>query len=231
MKDVPLKVNNVDTFDSSDWNQVYEDIKNFINSSGQAALSGGNTAQTSRAIKNYAARSDFYTASGSDAIILTPMAGFKTPARYYDGMRVRFRTVSLSFSFITVNVGGLGAVSVHPYDGGGPWLDAEDVFQAGEGIELKYNAALNVFEQVLGWVDGSFVQHGSDVANASPSTTTISFVSGAWGTTTPSIIVTPIAADRLDVYVYEVFPAFFRVRNKLGSPVSFAWSAFGKYQG
>lgn len=97
---------------AAEWNQVPSEIQNVIESLG-ISLSGADLEQLGKAIAGYVANGDFYTDSGvSDAYVLTPVGLKKSPPAYTDGSRIRFYAGNSNTGASTVNVGGLGVVSI-----------------------------------------------------------------------------------------------------------------------
>lgn len=97
---------------ASEWNQVPSEIQNVIESLG-VALSGADLNQLGKAIAGYVANGDFYVDSGvSDAYVLSPVGLKKSPPAYTNGSKIRFYAGNSNTGASTVNVGGLGVVSI-----------------------------------------------------------------------------------------------------------------------
>ena len=100
-----------------DLNRLRAESDNPIIGSGQTP-STSDQQQTHRAIAIYAAGGDFYTDSGAvNAYVLTPVGAKVSPSSYFDGMRIRFLPDTSNNSASTVNVNGIGAVSIKRPDG------------------------------------------------------------------------------------------------------------------
>ena len=141
MKDVPLKVNSVDTLDASDWNDVYGDLRNFL-LAYDLTLSGVDLDQTGEAMTMASALAASYSVAGtSNAILLSPGLGRLAPGQYYDGMMVHFvAALDTVAGAVTVNVGGLGAVTVVPEGFFSSDMPGAGLLLAGFRVALQYHA-------------------------------------------------------------------------------------------
>lgn len=136
-----------------DLNGYSAENNNLILGSGQA-LNTADNQQTHKAVAVYAAGGDFYTDSGSATAYVLGAVGAKVaPPVYFDGMRVRFIANTTNTGAATINVAGLGAVSLYldgaVVSGGG--------IQAGELIEAVYLTTLTGFTVVSPRIYGGYV--------------------------------------------------------------------------
>lgn len=91
--------------------------KNLIESSGQT-LSDSVNDQVAKAVATYTAVADSYVDSGSaNAYVLAPQTGFKAPAAYKNGMKIRFKATNPNTGASTVNVNGFGVKDLKKEDG------------------------------------------------------------------------------------------------------------------
>ena len=105
------------TFDASEANNLMDEGKNLVTSSGQT-LVDSDSEQSAKAVALYVARADYYTDSGTaNAYVLTPQSPFKAPQAYSEGMRVRFTPLSANTGAATINVNGIGIKDLVGRDG------------------------------------------------------------------------------------------------------------------
>lgn len=153
------------------WNEVATELQNVIISTG-AALSGGDLAQVGKAIANYVAYGDFYTVGGSaNAITLTSTGVLYSITSYVNGDRVRFEAASNNTTGVTINVNGIGVVSLLAADGSAL---AADRIVAGQKYEACYDSTSSAFflmvpfakETLNGYLYGlTIANNGSDPTN------------------------------------------------------------------
>lgn len=106
----------VTSFDEILYNNFARAFKNAITDSGQA-IDATNT-QMSKALANYAHVSNYYTENGAvNAYNLVSINNFKGLTALTIGSEVRFRATNANTTASTVNVNGLGAVSIKQADG------------------------------------------------------------------------------------------------------------------
>lgn len=129
---------------AAEWNQMPAELQNVIEGVG-LTLSGVDLNQLGQAIADYVAKSTFFTSSGpANAYVLTPIAGFQGPTSLVDGMIVRFvPNVDGSGGAVTVNVNGLGAVSVTNEDGS--LTSSAREFNTGFMNTLRYDSGTGTF--------------------------------------------------------------------------------------
>lgn len=143
MRNLPHKVTG-DDLTADEFNDIPEEEENLITSTGQT-LSAGDLHQIAKAVATYAAVGDFYNDSGSaNAYVLSPLASFLAPVKYWDGMRVRFRISHTNTGPATVNVNSLGIKAIVKEDGV-TQLSAGDL-PIGEHGELIFHADIDSFE-------------------------------------------------------------------------------------
>lgn len=103
-------------FTATEANSELGEVMNMVLKSGQALdLTGTDLVQFSDAMGNYTSAADFYTATGTDTYILSPIVSdvtFDAPTQYIDGMSVRAFIANPNTGASTINVGSLGAKSV-----------------------------------------------------------------------------------------------------------------------
>ena len=101
----------------SEWNQL-QDINNLISSAGLTA-DVNDLNQISKAVANYSAVGNYYNDNGTaNNYTLSPIDNFKAPAKYFEGMSVRFITTNANTTTTPViNVAGLGGKNIIRTDG------------------------------------------------------------------------------------------------------------------
>jgi len=141
------------------------DLNGFKNENNNAivaaglSLNTGDNEQTGQAMTIHTAGSDFYTATGTDTYVLTPVAigvGFQGPAAYFNGMRVRTFIGNANTAASTVNVAGLGAKNVFNIGAavvGGVLVD---------NVELVFDSSNDRFNLIRSGDDGGG-QRGLDI--------------------------------------------------------------------
>ncbi len=100
------------TCEDVDLNGFKEENNNLITGSSQT-LDTADRDQTHKAVAYYSAVGDFYIDSGiANAYVLSPAANRIVPLAYVTGMKIRFLVGNNNTGASTVNVGGLGVVSL-----------------------------------------------------------------------------------------------------------------------
>jgi hypothetical protein len=102
---------------AAEWDEVASEIQNVIESTG-ITLSGADLNQLGKAIAAYAAGGDFYLDTGAaDAYVLSTVGAKSAPPAYFNGMRIRFVAGNTNTGASTVNIAGLGVVSLKDANG------------------------------------------------------------------------------------------------------------------
>lgn len=114
MKQIPVQADGITALSATDFNQIPREEENAILSSGQI-LTETDVEQLSKCIAVYAGQGDFYTDTGfSNTYVLAVLGSQKSPPTYTIGMTIRFKpNFSNNSTACTVNVAGLGAVSIN----------------------------------------------------------------------------------------------------------------------
>jgi len=118
MKQVPTKVDGVDSLSVTEFNPNQDELENAVTASDQT-LDGLNTNQLGEAMSRYGSGgADFYQDSGAvNAYILTGVGSFIKPAVYFDGMSVKFYTANTNTGPSTINVASIGVKDLVLTDG------------------------------------------------------------------------------------------------------------------
>jgi len=135
-----------DSFLASEWSQANDELNNVISSRG-IALSGGDLAQSSKAIANAVSNNDAYIDGGAvNAYVLSTIGSQPGPTAYLDKMRIRFTATNANTaSPVTVNVNGLGLKNLEREDGS----DLSDGEISSSGItEAYYDDGAGVFKKI-----------------------------------------------------------------------------------
>lgn len=125
--------------------------QNAVETSGQTVDATGpntddpNKFQLAEAMNRYAAVGTFYVDSGAaDAYVLTGIGSFKAITAYIDGMEARFRPANNNTgAAATINISGIGVVSLTLPDGSNPPLGA---ILNTKDLKTRYNAGSTRFE-------------------------------------------------------------------------------------
>lgn len=137
---------------ADEFNQVPSEIQNAIESAG-ITLSSGDLEQFVKAVAHYAANSTFYTDSGSStAYVLTPIGTNFSPPAYVDGLKVEFEIGNTNTDTATIDVDGLGAITITDSDTVG-------LLVAGTIVRFRYSDSTAEFVRV-----SSSVSQGNLVA-------------------------------------------------------------------
>lgn len=116
MQDIATKVEG-SQLTAAEFNQIPSEIENAITSTGQT-LTNVDVRQLVKAIAIYAAKGDFYSATGTaDVIALSPVSQMQAPTAYHLGMRIRFIATADNTGPVTISVGTLGTVSLYNNEG------------------------------------------------------------------------------------------------------------------
>ena len=117
MADVPVQTASSE-LQFSEFNNLTEGLRNYINSTSQTA-SSGDTNQYAKSAAEYAASGWFYTDSGAaDAYVLTNIGTLKSPNAYVVGELISFRAANASTgAAVTVNVATKGVKNIKKADG------------------------------------------------------------------------------------------------------------------
>ncbi|MCA6484091.1 MAG: hypothetical protein IM547_01660 [Chitinophagaceae bacterium] len=136
MQIIPTKVDGVSTLPASEFNQIPLEITNAITNAG-ITPSILDTNQLSKTFANNSAAGAYYVDSGgANAKVLSRAVGITT---YAVGTRVRFiNLVANTSGTVTVNVNGIGAVTLYAIDGA-PLLPGS--LQAGRMYEITYTGS------------------------------------------------------------------------------------------
>ena len=151
MRNLSNKANTVDTLSDAEWNQAYNELKNLVTASGQtlddAAGPDNDLFMAARSILIHALAGPSYSDGGvANSFVLTATrAGFRQPTAYEDGMAVRFQAANTNTGACTINVAGLGSISLTVAGGGAL---ASSAITAGNFVIAEYNSANNRFEVV-----------------------------------------------------------------------------------
>ncbi len=138
MKNIPVKVNNIDSLDADEFNPNQNELENAVSTTGQT-LAEANEFQLPEAMARYAATGGvFYEDSGAaDAYILTKLGSFIVPAIYLDGALAVFKIGNDSTGASTINYAGIGVKNLTLPDG----TDISTQMVAGEYAATRYNLA------------------------------------------------------------------------------------------
>jgi hypothetical protein len=122
MRDIPIKVDGVDTLAADDWNAQNSERENAVNSVGLTLDPAGgpdtDLNMLSKTMAGYANAANVYTDSGAaDAYVLAIATLIKTVNKYHDNMSVFFKVGNTNTGASTVNVAGLGIKSITFPDG------------------------------------------------------------------------------------------------------------------
>ncbi len=143
MRNIPTKVDGVDTLPAEEFNEFASETENAILASGQI-LSAGTTDLLGKAMTMHAASSDFYTDSGTaDSYVLTPVAAFNAPFQLTEGLRIGWLPGNTNTGASTVNVAGLGVKNIVK-SAAASALDAGDLV-LNEYAEARYDAGSDTF--------------------------------------------------------------------------------------
>lgn len=143
MRNIPTKVDGVDTLPAEEFNEFASETENAILASGQI-LSAGTTDLLAKAMTMHAASSDFYTDSGTaDSYVLTPVATFNAPFQLTEGLRIGWLPGNTNTGASTVNVAGLGVKNIVK-SAAGSALDAGDLV-LNEYAEARFDAGSDTF--------------------------------------------------------------------------------------
>ena len=146
MREINDKVTG-DSYTAIEFNEGVKDDQQYV-----VGIATGQTfnptdeTQLSKAISDFVAAADYYTDSGTPtAYVLTSIGSLVSPHTFFDGMRVRFLPTNTNTGSATINVSGLGPVSIvqdgNPVPAG--------TLTAGRHVELWYSADNNWFDIVL----------------------------------------------------------------------------------
>lgn len=115
MENLPTKITG-DQYTAAEFNVNQNERENAVTDSGQTL--GVDQFQLSRAMSINAGGADYYSATGGPtAYVLTSVGSLRSPSAYYNGQRIRFRPPTNNTGGATVNVGGVGVVSILKEDG------------------------------------------------------------------------------------------------------------------
>ena len=103
-------------FTATEANSELPEVMNIVTTSGQSLdNTGEDLTQMAKAMANYSAGADYYTATGTDTYLLSPIATdvtFPAPTEYIDGMSVRAFIDNANTGASTININSLGARNV-----------------------------------------------------------------------------------------------------------------------
>ena len=118
MEDLTGQVDTVDSIEAAEWNNFYQEFKNFIEAF--VTMNVGDLTQFRKVGTALTAQGQWTEASGgSVAYTLAMNTGIIAPIAYATGQVFQFRAnVNSTVGSNTVNVGGLGAKSIVREDGG-----------------------------------------------------------------------------------------------------------------
>jgi len=143
MRNIPTKVDGVDTLPAEEFNEFASETENAILASGQI-LSAGTTDLLGKAMTMHAASSDFYTDSGTaDSYVLTPVAAFNAPFQLTEGLRIGWLPGNTNTGASTVNVAGLGVKNIVK-SAAASALDSGDLV-LNEYAEARFDAGSDTF--------------------------------------------------------------------------------------
>lgn len=143
MDNIPTKSTG-DLFTAVEYNPSQDELENSVTDSGQAL--GGDRFQLSRGMAINASGADYYDDSGvADAYVLSKpgTSSLRSPPAYFEGMRIRFRPTNNNTGASTVNVTGVGAVSILKEDGASA-LSSGDLTTARDA-ECRYDITAGAF--------------------------------------------------------------------------------------
>lgn len=143
MENIPTK-NTGDTYSATEFNGNQSERKNAVTDSGQSL--GGDLFQLSRANAINASGADYYDDSGvANAYVLSKpvSSSLRSPPAYFDGMRIRFRPSNANTGASTVNVTGIGVVSILKEDGASA-LSPNDLV-TGRDAQCRYSLSAVAF--------------------------------------------------------------------------------------
>jgi hypothetical protein len=144
MKNIPDKTDNIgERFNASEYNSVTNEEKNAILTTGQT-LTESDLFQLAKAIAAYSSASTYYVDSGStNTYQLSSVGTFQSPAKYYDGMEIRFRPQNSNTGASTVTPPELSQKPIKQRDGVTN-LSPDDL-KAGVLEVLVYDGARDIF--------------------------------------------------------------------------------------
>lgn len=118
MFNIADKTDGASNLPAAEFNSIKNELENAITDTSQI-LTGADTHQFSNSMANYVSTSNYYTDSGTaNAYVLTSVdSPKKSPTVYRVGMRARFIAGNTNTGPSTVNVAGLGVMSIKMPDG------------------------------------------------------------------------------------------------------------------
>lgn len=152
MKDFTGKVDGTSTLAANGANSFLQELENLVLASGQTLDSAGesipdpDTQQLARAMTTAVAQAASYNESGTstaNARVLENVGNWVRPVGYVDAMLIIFRSTLENTGPMTIDVGGLGAVPLHDFDGT-PLASGE--IPAGVLVSARYNTASSRFD-------------------------------------------------------------------------------------
>jgi len=108
---------NGSTVTATEWNQMPSELQNIITALGQT-LSSGDLEQLGKGVSGYVAASNHYAVAGTaNALVLTSTNSLQILPILNDGTEVRFRANVNNTGATTIDVDGLGVLSLINSDG------------------------------------------------------------------------------------------------------------------
>lgn len=99
------------TLTAVEWNEVPSELQNVITALG-ISLTSGDLNQLGKAIAGYVANGTFYSATGTNAYVLSGIGSKQTAPEYTNGFQVQFKIPNTNTGASTVNVTGLGVKAI-----------------------------------------------------------------------------------------------------------------------
>ena len=102
---------------AAEWNQLANELKNFIDSHTAQTPASGDLNQLSKGVAQFSASSDYYTGGGTANAQTLTIVGRPGATALATGLRVRWKPSVANTGAATIDVNGLGATSITRFDG------------------------------------------------------------------------------------------------------------------
>jgi len=232
MKDVPLKTNTITQLEDSDWNDTFQDTKDWLVSSGQV-LSAADLTQSAKAAAFYAGAGDMYeeiAPLGTSNFLIQPIGARQTVIAYVDGLRVRFiSTFTPVAATVTTNIQISGLANKLCRIRRADAIPRRDVYKSGDLIEATYDLADDRFYITNVDRQYSYIQVGSSsVAGSGTQNVNFaaSFADSSNGALAGVVVEQLSGAAQGDLLVTAISVTGFTVTNSNASSRDFGWMAF-----
>lgn len=172
MRDIVTKQDNIgDRLSASDFNSMSAEMENAALSADISLDPAGgpdsDLFMLAQTMAGYANAASTYKDTGSaNAKVLTTPSNLRSVAKYYDGMKITFKSNAANSGASTVNINALGVKDINDKDGAALVLGA---ILAGQYYVLIYNDTSGYFELMgpgAGVVDGDLEVTGHMKANS-----------------------------------------------------------------